>query len=213
MSAVFTPSHGSKAPAKGIDFEDLKSKAMGKGFKPVYIDRMREQAVMAFMFSQPSMASPSVDEIRIGVSRAFNANLSSVGGFSEAYQRERLVVKTIGRQLPERKFDETLKMMSALIHRLDASKIGPACVLENAKHRFCALVGETAEAYKVFNMDSKELLRRVEAEPILVKHGVAAKVKELLSGPTPAKTTLGGLIGRVTGYTAPRPGRSSGTHV
>lgn len=200
-------------PARGIDFEDLKTKALDKGFSPVYIDRLREHAVMSFMFSQGVGTQASSDQIRVGVAKAFNANVASMGGFSEAYRREREVVKAIGRQLPERKFDETLQLMSVLVQRLEEKRSVPLVLLELAKTQFFAAAKETIEAYKAFKMDPNEILRRVEGEPLLLKHGVAEKVSELINGPSPAKSTLGGLLSRVAGYASPRPGRSSNVHV
>lgn len=194
-------------PVHGINFEELKSKAADKGFKPVYLDRMRELAVMASLFSDPKMAQASHDAIRINVAKAFSDNLSSVGGFSEAYQRERAVVKTIGRQLPERKFDETLQIMKLLAYRLDDKNQATAPELERARKRFMAVVSETVNVFSAFNMDPKEVLRRVEREPTLVKHGIPAQVKAILEGlpATPAKSTLGAILTRP--ITLPRLGR------
>lgn len=194
------------APVHGINFEELKVKAAVKGFKPVYIDRMREQAVMASLFSNSKMAQASHDEIRVNVAKAFSDNLSSVGGFSEAYKRERAVVKSIGRQLPERKFDEVLQIMKLLAYRLDDRNQATAPELDRARKRFLAVVSETVNVFSAFNMDAKEVLRRVEREPMLVKHAIPAQVKAILEGlpATPAKSTLGSILTRP--ITLPRLG-------
>lgn len=170
------------ASVHGQVFEDLKAKAASKGFKAVYIDRLREQAVMLSMFSETGMAEASHDHIRSVVAKVFNDSMESVGGFSEAYQRERSVVKTVGRQLPERKFDETLQIMSLLVNRLDDKKESSSPALERIKNRFLMVVSETSSLFSAFNLDTKEVLRRVEREPVLVKHGINNQVKAILEG-------------------------------